>query len=204
MMSAPSTTVRRTALWFAIALLLQLAIIGGMVASQQVTAQRGTPIYLQVEPVDPRDPLRGDYMTFRYNISRIGYENFGSPSDGITPPRDQVAKSLERGETVWVPLYRSGKVWEVTFGVTTGAERPKTGDGGFYGSDTVFMRGSVESTGPSEVTVVYGIEEYFIPEGTGADWPRVGVPDATARVLVDPKTGKSVLTTIFLDGKPWP
>jgi uncharacterized membrane-anchored protein len=50
--------------------------------------------------------------------------------------------------------------------------------------------------------VVYGIEEYFIPEGKGRDF-RFGNKMASARIVVD-DNGNAVLKGIIVDGKPWP
>lgn len=49
--------------------------------------------------------------------------------------------------------------------------------------------------------VSYGIEDYFIPEGSGQDWfVRADGDDDYARVIVD-TDGNAVLKEIYIDGK---
>ena len=50
---------------------LWLAILGGMVAINEHTLRTGREIVLKTVPVDPRDLFRGDYVTLRYDISRL-------------------------------------------------------------------------------------------------------------------------------------
>jgi uncharacterized membrane-anchored protein len=50
--------------------------------------------------------------------------------------------------------------------------------------------------------IVYGIEEYFIPEGQGRNfsfWNK----EAAARVAVD-ENCNAALKQIYIDGEPWP
>ena len=61
--------------WFALALLLQVLIIGSLVLTHYTTTVTGRPVLLKLAPVDPRDPLRGDYLTFRYDISGLSSES---------------------------------------------------------------------------------------------------------------------------------
>src|SRR5690606_14422471 len=41
----------------------------------------GSEVTLSVEPVDPRDLLRGDYVTLAYNISRVPADLFGEMAE---------------------------------------------------------------------------------------------------------------------------
>jgi uncharacterized membrane-anchored protein len=51
-------------------------------------------VLLRVEPLDPRDPFRGQYVALRYDLG-------GALPGGI-----------EDGATVYVPLSRAGDVWQ--------------------------------------------------------------------------------------------
>jgi len=192
-------TVRVRWWWFAIALAIQVAIVGGLAALHAASVTNSKAVYLSLRPVDPRDPLRGDYVTVAYDIGEISSDLVQSLFDGTTTPMPAV------GSTVYVPLTRTGKVWAVAPGVSKTLpdveNDPAVRD--TYSRDVVFIRGAVVSSSANMITVTYGIEEYFIPEGTGATWPMTGDPEATARVLIDPK-GKAQVQQLFLDGKPWP
>ena len=48
-----------------------LIIIGGFVAYQEFTLKTGQEVLLKVQPVDPRDLFRGDYVVLRYDITRV-------------------------------------------------------------------------------------------------------------------------------------
>ncbi|HEY5965599.1 MAG TPA: GDYXXLXY domain-containing protein, partial [Xanthobacteraceae bacterium] len=56
-------------LWFALAGLVQLALIAMMVIDRASVLREGTEVLLQTRPVDPRDFLRGDYVVLSYDIS---------------------------------------------------------------------------------------------------------------------------------------
>jgi uncharacterized membrane-anchored protein len=179
-----------------LALIVQLAIIGSLVLTHYTTVTTGRAVFLKIAPVDPRDPLRGDYLTFTYDISRIDTGRF------VDPPK--------KGQTVYVALSREGgPLWVVTAQVT--AKLPVAGQRGGptdYTPDTVFIRGVVQdvatspATGLEEAHVVYGIEEYFVPEGKAARFP-IANENAVGKVLVD-NDGKGLLQQVYLNGVPWP
>lgn len=93
----------------------------------------GKKIVLATRPVDPFDPLRGQYMTINYEISRINTaENFGL--------NDRVYVSLkEDAEHVWRMEKASSSM-------------PKEGD---------FIKGVVKDTGGESIVVEYGVEQFF-------------------------------------------
>ena len=46
-------------------------VIGVFIFSKQTIINMGQTVLIPVEPVDPRDIFRGDYVNLNYNISRI-------------------------------------------------------------------------------------------------------------------------------------
>src|SRR4051794_471907 len=82
---------------------LQTAWILGMTITQERALATGTLISLETVPVDPRDMLRGDYVTLSYKISNV-------PVNLFTPP---VAKEIRPGKTVCVLLEKRGDFYEV-------------------------------------------------------------------------------------------
>lgn len=164
---------------FIIAIIIQLVIIFSIIIFKMAVLTSGAEVLLRIEPVDPRDPLRGDHLTFSYEISSLDSYLFNySP--------------VKKGDTVYVPLKQQGKYWVVVFGI----QKTKLTDG------KIFIRGKVVSSYGNKIRVIYGIEDYFIPEGAGQDftfWRR----EAAARVSID-KNGNAVLKQIYVDGKPWP
>ncbi|RME61042.1 hypothetical protein D6779_00875 [Candidatus Parcubacteria bacterium] len=178
---------------FILAVALQVLIIFAIVAFKVAVLAGGTEVILKIEPVDPRDILRGDYVAFRYNISNLDPYLFGN-------------EQVRDGDTVYVILRRSGKYW-----TAQRAQKTKpTAD------DQVFIKGKVVSGGlksrsdpfsdgyfrGSSIHVVYGIEEYYIPEGSGSEF-NFGGSGAFAKISVD-RNGNAALKQIYVNGKPWP
>lgn len=178
---------------FILAITLQILIIFGIVIFKIAVLTGGTEVLLKIEPVDPRDPFRGDYATFQYNISNLDSYLFGN-------------KRIRNGDTVYVILRQSGKYW-----IAQKAQKTKpTAD------NQIFIKGKVASGGleshgeffpqqrfnRSRIHIVYGIEEYYIPEGRGRGfsfWNK----EAIAKVSVD-ENGNAVLKQIYVDSQPWP
>ncbi len=67
-------------LLIALAGLLILGALAGLVAQKERTLASGTRLYLRLRPVDPRSLMQGDYMDLRYDLARLPE---GSPGDGL-------------------------------------------------------------------------------------------------------------------------
>lgn len=178
---------------FILAIVLQVIIIFAIIFFKVSVLTGGTEVLLKIAPVDPTSPLRGDYATFQYDISSLDSYFMGG-------------SQARNGDTVYVVLYQSGKYWTVQ---SASLNKPT-------GNNQVFIKGKVASggvesqsdilpynpPGSSRIHVVYGVEEYFIPEGKGRNfsfWNK----EAAASVAVD-ETGNAALKRIYVDGKPWP
>lgn len=196
-MSRLSPTVK-----FAIAVGLQVAVILLIILFKLAILTGGTTVRLRIEPVDPRDPLRGDYVTFRYaDLSSI--QLYGSTPSGV-----------REGANVYVPLRRSGQYWVSTNRIL--ASSPDAEDGA-----ELFLRGQVTAVtgntqdvetwkqpsnrnwGVTTVHVTYGIEDYFIPENSGRTLPWGRNAQLSAEVAVDDQ-GRGVLKGLYANSKPWP
>jgi len=190
---------------FIIAVAVQLLIIVSIIIFKLAVLTGGTEVLLRIEPVDPRDPLRGDYVVFQYSISNINQWNLSNVSVG-------------EGDTVYVSLRQGGKYWN-----DSNVSKDKPGDGQLFIKGVVtqgnIVNGNVADardvvagefipTVPTrqqnrtEIRVKYGIEEYFIPEGTGQTF-RFWDHEASAYVAID-ANGNAVLKQIYIDDSPWP
>ena len=182
---------------FVIVIALQILVIFAIIIFKTAVLSGGTEIILRIEPVDPRSPLRGDYVTFQYEISNI--ESYLLEDE----------TEIKNNDSVYVALNRYGTFWTVDY---VGADKPKDG---------IFIKGVVDSGaedfedeiildpfeldsrfGDQRLHVIYGIEEYFIPEGEGRGF-NFWDEEASALVIVD-EDGNAVLKQIFIDGEPWP
>jgi uncharacterized membrane-anchored protein len=141
-----------TMLRILIVVALQTAALAYMIVDRQAMLNAGRVVTLKVVPIDPRDIFRGDYVILNYEISRL------------EPAKLQGDDKFEYGDTVYVTLVREGDVWNAA---AIAKDKPVPLQGG------VPLRGSVQSFETAEggattsLTVSYGIESYFVPEGTG-------------------------------------
>ena len=60
--------------WFYVAVAIQLLILAAVPARKLLAAFTGTPVVLQVAPVDPYNILSGYYLTLSYEVARLSSE----------------------------------------------------------------------------------------------------------------------------------
>jgi len=171
---------------------LQTAILGYMVGERAWGLRSGVEVLLITAPIDPRDLLRGDYVTLNYDISRVPVSTLigGAPTENR---KNQILSvRLQKQEDGYWGIVES----------SFGAPEAKP--------DTVVLRSLPfdyfaygDSAPPSQATisVTYGIERYYVPEGEGRsiedarNHDRVAI---AARVSAD---GEAHIRSLLLDGK---
>jgi len=62
---------------FIIFVLLQVALLIGIITYRQYWVATGEKVLLRTAPVDPRDIFRGDYVSLRYDISTLDLDGLG-------------------------------------------------------------------------------------------------------------------------------
>lgn len=92
----------------------------------------GEDLYLKVLPVDPVDPMRGRYVTLRFDASRF--------------PTSLTKDSFSHGDTIYVSLDSEMKP------ISASKDRPET---------KPFLRGKFQSYLSEEMSVIYGLEAFF-------------------------------------------
>lgn len=154
----------------------------GTVAVQESRLRSDVVVLLETRPVDPRDLLRGDYVILGYALSDIPRELFQGP-----------AFEQPAAETpVYVALAKQGD-----FHVAAAAYLQKPRD-----ETRPVLRGRVVqsrwSAGqPNSVRLEYGIERYYVREGTGEPQGKLTVEAAI------PPSGRPIIRELYLDGKPF-
>lgn len=164
---------------FALVVALQLALVLGLLGVKQLTRNTGQSVLLKVEPVDPVDFFRGEYVVLSYSFSEV-------PSRWLEGP------PLQKGETVYVSLARSGRFVER-------AEVSRTPPKAAF----AFLKGMVVSADKNHCRVAYGIESWFVPRGKGPELEREGRRNdrqLIAEVRVDAR-GHAVLKAITIELK---
>lgn len=174
--------MRRNGLPFAaLALaLVQIGFLSWIILARAAVLRDGREILLKVEPVDPRDLLRGDYVRLGYEISRVPaamVSNFPSGGD------------VEAGIIDVRLRKQSDGFWRAT------AARLGETVAGEPGADEIDLQGQVFAAwnldAGSSLSVDYGIERFYLPEGEGKPIER----DMRVRSF-------GILAAVGADGKP--
>jgi len=76
--------------------LLQVALLVGIIAYRQYWVATGERILLRTAPVDPRDIFRGDYVSLRYDISTLDLDGLGAK--GSFKSNEKVYVILEKNQ----------------------------------------------------------------------------------------------------------
>jgi uncharacterized membrane-anchored protein len=167
--------------------LLQTIVLGYWIESRAAILAYGTDVLLKTAPVDPRDLLRGDYVTLNYDISRV-------PLATLVGARPENAAN----RVLFVRLQR-GK--DGFWSVVESSFSPLAAK-----QDTVILKTMPLTRQPLEgqeaIQVDYGIERYYVPEGKGHDLegaPMNGRISVAARVS---SGGAAQIRSLMLDGQP--
>jgi uncharacterized membrane-anchored protein len=142
------------------AILLGFAQIGFLfwiIQSRATILRSGQEILLKVEPVDPRDLLRGDYVRLGYEISNVPASLISDAAAGDTSTEagDIYVRLKRQDDGYWravsASLYRPSSV------------EPEPGEVDLRG--TIGAGWNLAATIP--INVDFGIERYYLPEGEG-------------------------------------
>ncbi|WP_295558019.1 GDYXXLXY domain-containing protein [uncultured Hyphomicrobium sp.] len=180
--------------WLAVAIVaaVQTIALATIVYGRVSLLSNGREIVTEVIPVDPRDLFRGDYVILGYT--------FGQGE--VTVP-----KGTNQGDKVYVTLKETTpEKWEVV-GASTDYAHPAD-------SAQVVMKGIVSYVSmPPEgeqpkASVRYGIESYFVPEGTGRELEEKVRDKKISAVLAVGGSGDVAIKALVVDGQrvhqePW-
>ncbi|WP_017755223.1 GDYXXLXY domain-containing protein [Calidifontibacillus oryziterrae] len=139
----PRTMAMVTAIVTIIA--VQIVTLGVQIQKSEHLLTNGELIKLELAPIDPRSLLQGDYLVLRYDISSL-----------------ELDEDVSWNERIFVGLEeKTGGVYEYSGVYATGKAVP----------DDIKNRADVWITGKFKgyENIEYGIENYFVPEGTGWD-----------------------------------
>ncbi len=171
---------RRMRVHFVLAVTFQLLLLTGLAGVHAYTLATGRTVTLRTVPVDPRDPLRGDYVHLGYEISSVKSE-----------------KKLSPDEEVYVILRQGNPYWEAV----KVSETPVT-----LSPCEVAIKAKVETEDWQKPTqslhsyhLHYGIEQAFVPEGAGRNLERE--KHLVVQVAVD-RFGNAVVKNVVKERIP--
>ncbi len=166
---------------------LQTAALGYIVVNRDQLLKHGREMVIQVQPLDPRDLFRGDYVILGYPMTQIDV------AEGELP------KGIEKGAPFYAVL-KPGEndAWSVRT-VSTG-----------YPSDVsaseIVLRGRVQTTYPGAegkgytLNARYGIETYFVPEGEGKLIEKQVLEKSVKAIVAVGADGEAALKGLIIDG----
>lgn len=168
------STHPKSARWVWLVLAAQLIGLLGWAAYHETVRRTAPTVLLKTRPVDPRDILRGDYMILSYEISR---------------PAKAVKRPEILNDEVYVVLKPEGThhvIDEIL------SEEPAATD------SRTWVRATAQG-GFGDLSLDYGIDRYFVPEGRGT--PSFKVMEIEASVSAQHRL---YIRRVFLDGKRFP
>ena len=160
-------------------------VLGYMIVDRTSILNSRDVVTLKVKPVDPQDMFRGDYVILNYDISRL--ETAALAGDD----------NFSEGGLVYVTVTNQGGVWTP---VAVNRAMPNHDQGAVVLRGTVKSASGASATAPPELTVVYGIESFFVPQGQGKkieDARQKG--DLDADIAVDAQ-GRGAVKALRRDG----
>lgn len=176
-----------------IVVLLQALALLVMIGMKQWTLNTGTPIVLETAPIDPRSLFSGDYVRLNYKISRLRLDEVGGDRD--FKAHETVYVLLKKGEPYWQP---------VSLHHSLPALPP----------DHVAMKGEVQYVGgelwnpqlrkfekATHLTVRYGVENYYVPEGKGRELERPNPGEIVSIRLAVDTSGNAGIKAVLVNGQ---
>ena len=177
-----------------VVVLVQTLILLAMIGMRQWTLATGIPVILETQPIDPRSLFSGDYVRLNYKVSDLRLEELAGD------------RLFKRHDTVFVVLAPEGDYWKA---VSVHRDRPQSGDG------QAVIKGSVEYTGDTmwdaarnkavevkHLHVRYGIEDYFVQEGTGRELERPRQDEKVSIEVAVDRFGNAGIKAVLVNGRP--
>ncbi|MGV1802181.1 GDYXXLXY domain-containing protein [Agrobacterium vitis] len=167
---------------------LQTAAIGYQIGERANILRNGQEVLLRTEAVDPRDLLRGDFVVLNYPISRI-------PEEKIIGPRPSSRQDVRLHVRVVPKADGFATVEEASV-----ADLPaKPGSVVLLSEPLSFP--SPLAPGDS-LTVHYGIERFYVPEGEGRDIEAQRNQGAVSIAIRVSNAGRAQIRQLFVAGQP--
>ena len=134
--------------------LLQIGFLAWMIQARADILRNGREVRLEVEPVDPRDLLRGDYVRLGYDMSILPKTLFSTLPEHALAEGTPILVDLEADD--------EGLHQPVAVHLSDNAPLPDL--------TVVRVRGTLASSSPLSSDMLrlrYGIERFYLPEGEG-------------------------------------
>lgn len=136
---------------------LQIGFLSFIIGSRAAILQSGKEVLLKIEPVDPRDLLRGDYIIVRYEVSSLPVKLIaGLPAGELVSEARPVFLRLRKDPDGY---------WRT---VSASLEPPPAAPAS---EDEADIQGAITAgwtlNADTIIPVSFGIERFYVPEGEG-------------------------------------
>jgi len=162
-----------------IVVLLWITVLSVIIFKHNEITTHGKIVILKTEPVDPRDPFRGDYLNLQYDISTI--------ADPLTEIQK---KEVLQSRKIYAVLKKEDYYYVLDHFSTTKPNKNVT-----------YIRGGVWGDLSNMIRVQYNIESYFVPEGKGIELQTHLGKDMFVEVYVD-EMGEAAIKTLLIGKEP--
>ncbi len=167
--------------------LLHTAVLAWMVVDRTILIKTGKEIVLPIQPVDPRDLFRGEYVRLGYGVGQV-------------PMRLIEGRPPERNAAFYVTIEQQpDETWRP---VRLTRDRPSN-----LGPRQIALRARAQRAFPSTLTesgtvfVRYGIESYFVEQGQGPRLETLARDKKLAALVAVDARGNAAIKGIYVDGK---
>ena len=176
---------------FAAAGLIQIFFIAMMIGDRVYILRTGTDVVLKTRAVDPRDYLRGDYVTLAYAIESV---ESGALKDTL---------SKGKGMAVFVKLAKGPDGFHKAVSAHVEPVQVAAGE--------VLIRGFLINGGNcgdarqgfcSSIQLAYGFEKFFVPQGEGREIEKARNEGKLAVIAAVTSGGKAAIKRLLIDGNP--
>lgn len=136
---------------FFLAVFFQIVLLVTVIGIKELRIRTGKKIIVDVFPRDPRSLFRGDYVDLEYSFSRIALAEVTHEDD-----------SFYQGQRVYVKLRKDNISWQAS----ALEKKPVS----LLRDNEIVIAGKVKAcANDAFVTIVYGVESYFVPQGQGKE-----------------------------------
>jgi uncharacterized membrane-anchored protein len=184
-----TASIERSNVWPAVIAtgLILSAALGWMVYGRVSLLKTGQELRVEVIPVDPRDFFRGDYVV-------LGYP-FTTTADLLMPG------GTRQGDSVYSTIKPDGgSKWSLVQVTASYPEKIEPGHRVLKGVAR-YVSWRAKKSEPAPGQIAYGIESYFVPEGTGGSIETQIRDKKIEVVLAVAATGETAIKALLIDGK---
>ena len=175
--------------WILVAGLLvatvQLAVPGSIIAGRIALLSAGHEITLKTVPVDPRDLFRGDYVILNFAISRVELADVPHPD------------TIDELDEVFVIISPQDDDWAV-FSLSEAMPDTMPPGAQVLRADVDYLSGEGANR---TARLRYGVESYFVPEGTGRDLEKLVRDKALSVIVAVGPGGRAAIKGLVIDGE---